>query len=66
MTGEKPVVTEVAGFEFGPSCIVLGPVVTSMAVFAPDEPVVTKVAAFARDFSPQLPGNRIVTPARRR
>jgi hypothetical protein len=27
-----------------------------------DKSVVTKVAAFARDFSPQLPGDRIAIP----
>ena len=45
-----------------------------MAAFAPlagfavpsPEPVITKVAAFASDFSPRLPTGRIAIPARRR
>jgi hypothetical protein len=65
-TNEKSVVTKVAGFESGFSCVVLESAVTSMAGFETGGSVVTKVAAFARDLSPQLPGARIVIPDWRR
>lgn len=38
------------------------PVITEVVGFELPEPVNTKVAAFARDFSPQLPGERITIP----
>jgi hypothetical protein len=56
------VITEVAGFELLDGCGPQEPVITSMAGFELPEPVITKVAAFARDFSPQLPGERITIP----
>jgi hypothetical protein len=34
-----------------------------LAGFGPPEPVVTKVAGFEKDFSPQLPGERTPIPA---
>ena len=56
---KKPVVTEVAGFESAPS----ESVVTLMAGFELVESVVTKVAAFASEFWPQLPCLRTTIPA---
>jgi hypothetical protein len=44
------VVTKVAAFDL-------------LAGFELSEPVVTEVAAFERDFSPQLPGERTPIPA---
>jgi hypothetical protein len=37
-----------------------------LAWFEPEKPVVTKVAAFERDFGPHVPGERTTIPAVRR
>jgi hypothetical protein len=57
-SGKKPVITSLAGFESSAALEPEKPVITSMAGFELEEPVATKVAAFAGDLRPQPPGVR--------
>src|SRR5271168_1335218 len=62
----ESVITSMAAFEKFDGFGSQESVVTKVAGFEPSESVVTEVAAFARDFWPQLPGERTTIPAERR